>query len=54
MKLDNRISLQKLEVLCLVVELGGVHRAAERLFVAQPVVSAHLRPCRSASGHSCS
>jgi DNA-binding transcriptional LysR family regulator len=26
-----------------VVELGGVSRAADRLFVAQPVVSAHLR-----------
>jgi LysR family transcriptional regulator, low CO2-responsive transcriptional regulator len=42
MKLDNRISLQKLEVFCLVVELGGVSRAAEKLFVTQPVVSAHL------------
>ena len=31
---DNRISLQKLEVFCLVVELGGVSRAAEHLFVA--------------------
>jgi DNA-binding transcriptional LysR family regulator len=41
--LDVRISLQKLEVLCLVVELGGVTKAAERLFVAQPVVTAHLR-----------
>lgn len=40
---DNRISLHKLEVLCLVVELGGVARAAEHLFVAQPVVTAHLR-----------
>ncbi|MFD2416535.1 LysR family transcriptional regulator [Amycolatopsis pigmentata] len=42
MKLDNRISLQKLEVFCLVVELGSVSRAAEKLFVTQPVVSAHL------------
>jgi DNA-binding transcriptional LysR family regulator len=40
--LDNRISLQKLEVFCLVVELGSVSRAAEKLFVTQPVVSAHL------------
>jgi len=42
-KLDNRISLQKLEVLCLVVELGTVARAAEHLAVAQPVVTAHIR-----------
>jgi DNA-binding transcriptional LysR family regulator len=41
--LDLRISLRKLEVLTLVVELGGVGRAAEHLFVAQPVVSAHIR-----------
>jgi LysR family transcriptional regulator, low CO2-responsive transcriptional regulator len=41
--IDRRISLHKLEVLCLVVELGGVGRAAEALFVAQPVVSAHIR-----------
>lgn len=42
-ELDTRISLQKLEILCLVVELGGVTRAAEHMFVAQPVVTAHLR-----------
>ncbi len=41
--IDPRISLHKLEVLCLVVELGGVGRAAEALFVAQPVVTAHIR-----------
>ncbi|GAA1394772.1 LysR family transcriptional regulator [Pseudonocardia kongjuensis] len=41
--IDPRISLQKLEILCLVVELGGVHAAADRLFVSQPVVSAHLK-----------
>lgn len=41
-RVDQRLSLQKLEVLCLVIELGGVHRAAERLFISQPVVSAHL------------
>jgi DNA-binding transcriptional LysR family regulator len=40
---DNRITLQKLEVFCLVVELGGVSRAAEHLFVAQPVVTAHVQ-----------
>lgn len=47
---DNRISLQKLEVFCLVVELGGVGHAAEHLFVAQPVVSAHLRTLQERLG----
>jgi len=41
--IDRRISLHKLEVLCRVVELGGVGRAAEALFVTQPVVTAHVR-----------
>ncbi len=41
--MDYRISLTKLEILCLVVELGGVGRAAERLHVSQPVVTAHMR-----------
>jgi DNA-binding transcriptional LysR family regulator len=43
MPLDLRISLHKLDVFQRVVQLGGVGRAAEDLFVAQPVVSAHLR-----------
>jgi LysR family transcriptional regulator, low CO2-responsive transcriptional regulator len=43
MSIDLRISLRKLEVLSLVVQLGGVGRAAEHLFVAQPVVTAHIR-----------
>ena len=50
MKLDNRVSLQKLEVFCLVVELGSVSRAAERLFVTQPVVSAHLHSLQKRLG----
>ena len=41
--LDNAFTLQKLEVLCAVVAHGGVSRAAEELYVSQPVVSAHLR-----------
>ena len=41
--MDLRISLQKLEVLTQVVRSGGVGRAAEALFVAQPVVTAHIR-----------
>jgi DNA-binding transcriptional LysR family regulator len=40
--LDTRISLRKLEVFSVVVQLGGVGRAAEQLYVAQPVVTAHI------------
>jgi len=47
---DRRISLHKLEVFCLVVDLGGVGRAAEHLFVAQPVVSAHVRSLQERLG----
>jgi DNA-binding transcriptional LysR family regulator len=43
MAIDRRITLHKLEVFDLVVELGGVSRAADRLYVTQPVVTAHLR-----------
>ena len=43
MALDSRVTLHKLEVFSLVVELGGVSRAAEQLFVSQPVVTAHIR-----------
>jgi DNA-binding transcriptional LysR family regulator len=49
-KLDNRISLQKLEVFCLVVELGSVSRAADRLYITQPVVSAHLHSLQARVG----
>jgi len=48
--IDRRVSLHKLEVLCLVVEHGGVGRAAEALFVAQPVVSAHIRSLQERLG----
>lgn len=43
MSIDTRITLRKLEILDQVVELGGVSRAANRLHVAQPVVTAHIR-----------
>lgn len=43
MSLDSRINLRKLEMLKLVVELGSVTAAAKHLFVAQSVVSSHLR-----------
>lgn len=41
--LISQISIHKLEVFCIVAELGSVSRAAERLGIAQPVVSAHLK-----------
>jgi DNA-binding transcriptional LysR family regulator len=50
MAMDTRISLQKLEIFCLVVELEGVGRAADHLFVSQPVVTAHLRTLQQRLG----
>jgi len=41
--MDTRITLHKLEVFRLVVQEASVTRAAEKLFVAQPVVTAHIR-----------
>lgn len=41
--IDPKVSFHKLEVLDLVVRLGGVGRAAEHLGVSQPVVSGHIR-----------
>ena len=43
MAVDERITLNKLKVLALVVEYGSVTQAADHLYVAQPVVTAHLR-----------
>lgn len=37
------ISLQNLEILCSVAELQSVSRTAERMGIAQPAVTAHLR-----------
>lgn len=48
--IDSRISLHKLEVFDLVVESGGVSRAADLLGVAQPVVTAHLRSLEERMG----
>jgi LysR family transcriptional regulator, low CO2-responsive transcriptional regulator len=47
---ENRISLYKLEIFCKVAELGGVRRAAEALFISQPVVSEHLRDLQERMG----
>jgi DNA-binding transcriptional LysR family regulator len=43
LSLDLRIPLHKLDVFRHVVEIGSVTRAAERLHVSQPVVTAHIR-----------
>lgn len=48
--MDTRVSLHRLEVFCLIVETGGVTRAAEKLMVAQPAVSAQLRSLETALG----
>jgi DNA-binding transcriptional LysR family regulator len=47
---DSRVPLRRLEVFCLVVDEGGVTRAAERLLVAQPGVSAQLRSLEKSLG----
>lgn len=41
--MENRISLHKLVVFETVISVGSVSRAADRLFVAQPVVTMHIR-----------
>lgn len=43
MPIHSRISIQKLDVFCRVVQMGGVSLAAENLRVSQPVVTAHIR-----------
>lgn len=48
--MDNRVPLRRLEVFCLVVDEGGVTRAAERLLVAQPGVTAQLRSLERSFG----
>ncbi|MHA3700883.1 LysR family transcriptional regulator [Jatrophihabitans sp. YIM 134969] len=48
--MDTHISLHKLEVFRLIVQNGGVTRAAEILGVAQPAVSAQLRSLEKAMG----
>lgn len=50
MTLDSRITLYKLEVFDLVVECGGVSRAADQLFISQPVVTAHIRSLEARIG----
>ena len=47
---DPYLTLQKLEVFCTVAELRSVTRAADRLCISQPVVTAHLRGLESKLG----
>jgi LysR family transcriptional regulator, low CO2-responsive transcriptional regulator len=48
--MDQNVTLRRLAVFCLVVDEGGVTRAAERLMVAQPGVSAQLRSLEKSLG----
>jgi DNA-binding transcriptional LysR family regulator len=41
--LVSQLSIHKLEVLCAVVELNSFSRAAQKLNITQPVVSAHIK-----------
>lgn len=41
--MDTQLSLRRPEILCLVIDEGGVTRAAERLMIAQPAVSSQIR-----------
>lgn len=41
--MDTRTPLRRLEIFCLVVDEGGVTKAADRLFIVQPAVTAQLR-----------
>jgi DNA-binding transcriptional LysR family regulator len=40
---DSHLTLQKLEVFCVVADLLSVTRAAQHLYITQPVVTAHIR-----------
>jgi DNA-binding transcriptional LysR family regulator len=48
--MDESVTLRRLSVFCLVVDAGGVTRAAEQLLVAQPSVSGQLRSLEAALG----
>lgn len=41
--MDTRTPLRRLEIFCLVVDEGGVTKAADRLLIVQPAVTAQLR-----------
>lgn len=49
---DAQLTLQKLEVFCTVAELQSVTRAASKLCISQPVVTAHVRNLEQRLGAS--
>ncbi len=49
-EIDSGITLQKLEIFCCVGELRSVTRAAEKIGIAQPVVTAHIRSLEAKLG----
>jgi DNA-binding transcriptional LysR family regulator len=48
--LGSQLTLHKLEVFCTVVELQSISRAAHRIGIAQPVVTAHIRALQDKLG----
>src|SRR4051812_39240499 len=48
--MDDGVTLRRLSVFCLVVDAGGVTRAAEQLRVSQPSVTGQLRSLEKALG----
>lgn len=50
LSVDTRTPLRRLEIFCLVVDEGGVTRAAERLLIVQPAVTAQLRALERSFG----
>ncbi len=47
---DTRTPLRRLEIFCLVVDAGGVTKAAERLMIVQPAVTAQVRALERSFG----
>lgn len=47
---DSHLTLQKMEVFCVVAELQSVTRAADFLCISQPVVTAHIRSLETTLG----
>lgn len=50
MSLDTRIQLSKLELYCRVVELESITKAANEMFLSQPVVTSHVRTLQDRLG----
>jgi len=50
MILDGSITIHKLQVFCSVVRFGSVTKAAERLRIAQPAVTSHIRQLENKLG----